>query len=66
MKKIFMLLAVAGMMTSCGGDFCSCVEEAGDDVEKLKACQGDMSDEDAEAKYKECTKKEDEGEGDAH
>ena len=56
-----MLLAVAGMMTSCGGDFCACVDEAGDDEKKLEACQGDMSDEDAEAKYKECTKEGEEG-----
>ena len=73
MKKIFMLLAVAGMfgVTSCGGgDVCDCLKEAAMDKEKQDACWGDeeMSDEDKLAKIGECADaaKEGEGEGDAH
>ena len=45
MKKIFMLLAVAGIMSSCGGgSYCDCAKEAttmateaGTDADKAKA-----------------------------
>ena len=59
-----MLLAVAGMMTSCGGDLCTCLKDAGDDEEKGKACFDDgTSDEDMVKQAVDCAKKDAEGEG---
>ena len=76
MKKIFMLLAVAGMfgMTSCGGDVCDCLNKAieADDEAAGKACFDEgTSEEDMMAKATECAEAaakegEGEGEGDAH
>ena len=73
MKKIFMLLAIAGMfgVTSCGGDLCACVKDAGDDEEKAKACFAEgTSEEDAIKEYEaaKCEEGEGEegGEGESH
>ena len=71
MKKIFMLLAVAGIMSSCGGDVCGCLTDA-KDAEAAKACFDEgTSEEDMMAKAAECAEaaakgEEGEGEGDAH
>ena len=73
MKKIFMLLAIAGMfgVTSCGGDLCACVKDAGDDEDKAKACFAEgTSEEDAIKEYEaaKCDEAEGEegGEGESH
>ena len=59
-----MLLAVAGIMTSCGGDVCSCLKDAGEDAEKGKACFDEgTSAEDMMKQAMDCAKAEMEGEG---
>ena len=68
MKKIFMLLAVAGMfgVTSCGGgDVCDCLTAAAADTEAQDKCWGEeeMFAEDKLAKIGECADAAAEGEG---
>ena len=65
MKKIFMLLAIAGMfgVTSCGGDVCSCLKDASDEESATACFDEGTSVEDMASKAIECAEAEVEGEG---